>query len=130
MRCVPGGGRLSRGQSEWSVESWQMSELVSVLGCLHLYLSASQLGQDVGSFLYASLNAIDARLFTFMLFSYRVMSYFCTVTFIATYGPSEIRLLNHHCQTIATVGPNYRFLSFPQCVLSFLKTVLITNVSW
>lgn len=47
MRCVPGGGRLSRGQSEWSVESWQMSELVSVLGCLHLYLSASHLGQEI-----------------------------------------------------------------------------------
>lgn len=35
------------GQSEWSVESWpqpwQMSELVSVLGCQHSYLSASRL---------------------------------------------------------------------------------------
>lgn len=35
------------GLSEWSVESWpqpwQMSELVSVLGCQHSYLSASRL---------------------------------------------------------------------------------------
>lgn len=47
MRYVPGGGCLSLGRSEWSVESWQMSELVSVLGCQHPYLSVLN-GNSVG----------------------------------------------------------------------------------